>query len=51
MQRGRGGGGGGGGAVLELTVITIYGGGGWKHYPVTRVDVCDVLGTHESNCP
>ena len=38
-------------AVLDLTVIIIYGGSGWKHNPVTRVDVCDVLGTHESKCP
>ena len=37
--------------VLALTVVIIYFGGGWKHNPVTRVDVGDVLGSHESNCP
>ena len=46
----RGGGGVRGGAVLNLTVI-IYDGGGWKHCPVTHVEVCDVLGSHESHCP
>ena len=40
---GGGGGGGGGEAVLDLTVIIIFGGGGWKHLSVTRVEVCHVL--------
>ena len=38
--------GGGGGRSSQPVIIC----GGWKHHPVTRVEVCDVLGTHESNC-